>query len=71
MVRFGPPPQEVLRAGAYQIAVADCEANGGRWVVELDAELDRRASPPATGPHATCGRLFCRGSPIAASHSCA
>ncbi|MBN8729802.1 MAG: hypothetical protein J0L64_04615 [Acidobacteria bacterium] len=40
-VRFGPPPQEVLRAGAYQIAVADCEANGGRWVVELDAELSR------------------------------
>ncbi|MBK7930962.1 MAG: hypothetical protein IPJ98_26850 [Bryobacterales bacterium] len=40
-VRFSPPPKEVLRAGAYQIALADSEANGGRWVVELDSELSR------------------------------
>ncbi len=38
-VRFSFPPNEVVRGAAYQIAIADCEANGGRWVVQLDREL--------------------------------
>lgn len=38
--RFDPPgTQQVVRTSAYQVAVADCEAYGGRWVISLDQQL--------------------------------
>lgn len=43
-VRFDPPQSEVLGASAYGIAIADCEAHGGRWLISLDGGLSRGLS---------------------------
>jgi hypothetical protein len=40
-VQFDAPAGEVLRASAYEIAIADCEAHGGRWVVSPDSGLSK------------------------------
>jgi hypothetical protein len=34
-----PPVNERVTADSYQIAMADCAAHGGRWVIALDAAL--------------------------------
>lgn len=41
---FEPPEKTVVRAEAYALAVADCEAYGGRWVIALDAAAESDAT---------------------------
>ena len=39
-VRFDPPGmKQVVRTSAYEVAIADCEAYGARWVISLDRGL--------------------------------
>lgn len=38
-VNAAPPEKVRVSAGSYLVAIADCGAYGGRWVISLDAEL--------------------------------